>query len=88
MPRDASLAVRELEARSIGTSRMMLVGRASEKKMGTSRYAGVVRRGRKWRRRSSTSREMATRASRAKMSEPREDDAMLRSGCRQHGVES
>ena len=47
MPRDPSSLVLEVDARSMGTKRMILMGKAMAKKTGTSRYAGVVRSGRK-----------------------------------------
>ena len=52
---------------------MMLIGRARDKKMGRMRYAGVVRRGRKWRRRRRTNMEMNVSANNAKASDPIED---------------
>lgn len=51
----------------------MLIGRARDKKMGRMRYAGVVRRGRKWRRRRRTNMEMNVSANNAKASDPIED---------------
>lgn len=46
MPLAASSSARELEARSMGTRRMMLIGRVRARKMGSRMYEGVVRRGR------------------------------------------
>ena len=49
------------------------MGRARDRKMGRTRYAGVVRRGRKWRRRRRTSMEMKASANNAKASDAIED---------------
>ena len=49
------------------------MGSARARKTGMIRYAGVVRRGRKWRRRRRTKVEMKTMAKRANASEPTED---------------
>ena len=57
----------------MGTRSMILIGRARDRKMGTTRYAGVVRRGRKWRRRRRTSNEMKASAKNAKASDAIED---------------
>ena len=57
----------------MGTRRMILIGRARDRKMGRTRYAGVVRRGRKWRRRRRTKIEMKARANNAKASDGIED---------------
>ena len=70
IPLDASSSTRALDAKSIGTRRMMLAGRASAKKMGTIREAGVLRRGRKCRSRSRTRIETRTRACMMKIQEP------------------
>lgn len=51
----------------------MLTGSARERNIGTVRYAGVVRSGRKWRNSIRTKKEMTAKASRAKASEPIED---------------
>lgn len=56
----------------------MLIGRARDRKMGRMRYAGVVRRGRKWRRRRRTNMEMKASASKAKASDPNEDFISMR----------
>lgn len=63
-------SVPALEARSIGTSNIMLAGRPSAKNIGTSRYAGVVRRGRKYRRTRRTMVAITRREIDAKTSEP------------------
>ena len=60
----------------MGTSSTTLAGSAMARKTGTRRYEGVVRRGRKWRRRRRTSIETTRRDKRAKALEPR-DDFML-----------
>ena len=57
----------------MGTRSMILMGRARDRKMGRTRYAGVVRRGRKWRRRRRTSMEMKASANNAKASDAIED---------------
>ena len=57
----------------MGTRRMILIGRARDRKMGRTRYAGVVRRGRKWRRRRRTSIETKASANNAKASDAIED---------------
>lgn len=77
MPLEDSSFVLKLEARSIGTRSMMLTGSASARKIGIRRYAEVVRRGRKWRRRKSTLMEMTKTDEKAKRSEPREDFIMI-----------
>lgn len=46
MPFVASSSVLALEARSIGTRRIAVEGSARARKIGTSRKAGVVRKGR------------------------------------------
>jgi hypothetical protein len=61
MPLDSPWPPLELEARSIGTRRTMLAGRARARKIGTIRYAGVVLKERKWRNNKRTSREMRKR---------------------------
>jgi hypothetical protein len=61
----------------MGTSRMMEQGRARERKTGTSRYPGVVRRGRKCRNSSNTKVDITRRESMAKMSEPNDDEAAM-----------
>ena len=62
----------------MGTRRMILIGRARDRKMGRTRYAGVVRRGRKWRRRRRTSIETKASANNAKASEAIEDVIIYR----------
>ena len=57
----------------MGTRRMILIGRARDRKMGRTRYAGVVRRGRKWRRRRRTNNEMKANANKEKASDAIED---------------
>jgi hypothetical protein len=57
----------------MGTSRMILMGRARARKIGSMRYAGVVRKGRKWRRRRRTKVVMDAKANKAKVSDPNDD---------------
>jgi|SRR5277367_1523808 len=72
-PFDASSSDLALDARSMGTRRTTLAGKARDRKIGTSRYAGAVRRGRKWRRSRRTTREMMRREMMANTSEAAED---------------
>jgi hypothetical protein len=78
IPFEASSSTLALEARSIGTSKIMLAGSARERKTGSTRYAGALRSGRKCRRSNRTRSEMHKRAMMAKMSEPAAD-AMVNS---------
>ena len=78
IPFEASSSTLALEARSIGTSKMILAGSARERKTGSTRYAGALRSGRKCRRSNKTRSEMHKRAMMAKMSEP-VADAMVNS---------
>src|SRR5271154_3184249 len=80
MPFDASSSDLALDARSMGTRRTMLAGRARDRKIGTRRYAGAVRSGRKWRRSRRTTREMTRRAVMANTSEAAEDAIGQESG--------
>lgn len=61
---------RELDARSMGTRSTTLAGRASARKTGMDRYAGVARRVRNRRRRIRTITEIMRRAKVKKMLEP------------------
>ena len=70
IPLDASSSGPELEARSIGTRMMALVGRARARKLGTRRNAGVDRKGRKYRRRKSTATQTVDSARTVKIVEP------------------
>jgi hypothetical protein len=79
-PLEASSSTLALEARSIGTSRMMLAGSARERKTGSTRYAGALRRGRKCRIIRRTRIEIHRSAATAKMSEPAAD--AMRGGLR------
>jgi hypothetical protein len=72
-PLEASSSILALEARSIGTSKMMLAGSARERKTGRTRYAGALRRGRKCRIIKRTINEIHRSATMAKMSEPAAD---------------
>lgn len=62
MPLDFSFSPRALEARSTGTRRTMLAGRARARKMETIRYAGAVLKDRKWCNSRNTRRETSRRA--------------------------
>jgi hypothetical protein len=73
MPLEASSSTLALEARSMGTSKMMLAGSARERKTGSTKYAGALRRGRKCRMIKRTISEMQRRATTAKMFEPAAD---------------
>jgi hypothetical protein len=73
MPLEASSSTLALEARSIGTSKMMLAGSARERKTGSTKYAGALRRGRKCRMIKRTISEIQRSATTAKMSEPAAD---------------
>ena len=57
----------------MGTSKMMLAGSARERKTGSTKYAGALRRGRKCRMINRTISEMQRSATTAKMSEPAAD---------------
>jgi hypothetical protein len=70
IPFDASSSGPELEARSIGTRRIALDGRATERKIGTRRKAGVERRGRKCRRRKRTATQVVAKERTVKMVDP------------------
>ena len=63
------------DARSMGTRSTMLAGRNSAKNIGTRRYAGVVRKGRKCLKTKSTTPLRKTRANPAKTSLPTADPA-------------
>jgi hypothetical protein len=67
---EASSLTLALEARSIGTSKIMLAGSARERKTGSNKYAGALRSGRKCRIINRTRSEMHKSATKAKMSEP------------------
>jgi hypothetical protein len=60
----------------MGTRKMVLMGRTSERKMGTRRKEGVLRSGRKCRSSRRAKIQMRTRATRAKRSEPIDEAAM------------
>src|SRR3954453_3990077 len=73
IPFDASSSTLALEARSIGTSKIMLAGNARARKTGRTKYAGALRSGRKCRRSSKTRSEIHKKAAIAKMAEPAAD---------------
>lgn len=73
MPLDADSGTPELDVKSIGTSKKILMGRARARKTGTVRYAGVARSGKKWRRSRRTKMEITASARSANTSDPTEE---------------
>ena len=70
MPFDASSSGPELDARSIGARRIALEGSARARKIGKRTNAGVVRSGRKYRRRKRTATHIEDSETTVKMADP------------------